>query len=77
MNDGFYDYEDDSHGYKVPPPKGVPQLTTKNKKQQPQQFTLEPRAKNVENISQITPEIQLRDLCPIWKTSFSPQQADF
>ena len=76
MNDGIYDFDDESQGYKVTPPKGVTQMTTKNKKQ-PQNFTLEPKAKNVENILQITPEIQLRDLCPIWKTSFSPQPSEY
>ena len=68
--------EDENGFFKYPAPRDVTPLTTKNKKQ-PQQFVLEAKAKNVENISQITPEIQLHDLCPIWKTSFSSQPTEY
>ena len=71
MSENHYNFEDDHHLHQ----KGHP-LITKNKKQQ-QEFTLEPKAKNIEHISQITPEMQLRELCPVWKTSFSPQTTDY
>ena len=73
MNDSDYDL-DKMESYNVYAPKGVPQHTTKTHNQQHQlNYTLEPKAKNVENIEQVTQQTQLRELCPVWKTSFSPQ----
>ena len=76
MNDSEYDSEKTE--YIVYAPKGVLQHTTKTINQQHQiHFTLEPKAKNVENIEHVTQQTQLRELCPVWKTSFSPQTTPY
>ena len=64
------DYEEDT-SYKIYATKGLATYTT-NAPKNPQEFTLEPKARNCENIKQNTPEMQLRDLCPVWKTTLSP-----
>ena len=72
----------------VSPPKGVATFTTNaqkkpqdyqmdSKPKNSQDFYLEQKAKNCENISKVTPETQLADLCPVWKTSLSPVSSNF
>lgn len=62
--------------YKVNPPRNVVTHTT-NAPKYKQDFTLESNSRNVENISKITPESQLHELCPVWKTSFQPTATNF
>ena len=64
--------------YIVYQPKGTVAHTTKTHSQNHQQnYILEPKAKNVENIESVTQQSQLKELCPVWRTSFSPQATTY
>lgn len=72
------DSYNEPHGYKVNPPRNsVTHTTNAANPKCKQEYTLETLSRNVENISKITPETQLHELCPVWKTSFQPKQSNF
>lgn len=72
------DTDDYAEPYKQNPPRNTATYTTNpaNPKHK-QEYTLENIARNVDNINKITPESQLHELCPVWKTSFQPAQSNY